>query len=103
MAEARLPARSEPVNSQFFLPMAMGRIVFSTGLLSIDWLNYYNHRRLHSTLNYISPMMFEQNWLVAQFKKVRLEDVDLVDSSQTPPLSHNAIRQGCRMSRFLID
>ena len=36
----------------------------------IDWLNYYNHRRLHSTLNYISPMQFEQNWLVAQLKKI---------------------------------
>ena len=35
MAAARFPARSEPVNSQFFLPSAMGRIVFSTGLLSI--------------------------------------------------------------------
>ena len=35
----------------------------------IDWLNYYNHRRPHSTLNYISPMKFEQNWLVAQLKK----------------------------------
>lgn len=35
----------------------------------IDWLNYYNHRRLHSSLNYISPMKFEQNWLVAQLKK----------------------------------
>lgn len=36
----------------------------------IDWLNYYNHRRLHSTLNYISPMKFEQNWLVAQLGKI---------------------------------
>ncbi len=36
----------------------------------IDWLNYYNHGRLHSTLNYISPMKFEQNWLMAQFKKI---------------------------------
>ena len=35
----------------------------------IDWLTYYNHRRLHSTLNYISPMQFEKNWLVAQLKK----------------------------------
>ncbi|MDE2388326.1 MAG: IS3 family transposase [Betaproteobacteria bacterium] len=35
----------------------------------IDWLNYYNHRRLHSALNYISPMKFEQNWFVAQLKK----------------------------------
>jgi hypothetical protein len=32
MAAARRPARSEPANSQFFLPMAMGRIAFSTGL-----------------------------------------------------------------------
>ena len=34
-AHARWPARSEPVNSQFFLPSAMGRIAFSTGLLSM--------------------------------------------------------------------
>lgn len=35
IAAERLPARSDPVKSQFFLPRAMGRIVFSTGLLSI--------------------------------------------------------------------
>jgi hypothetical protein len=34
-AAARRPARSEPANSQFFLPTAIGRIAFSTGLLSI--------------------------------------------------------------------
>ena len=27
----------------------------------IDWLTLYNHRRLHSTLGYISPMKFEVN------------------------------------------
>ena len=32
----------------------------------IDWLGFYNARRLHSTLNYVSPMTFEQNWFAAQ-------------------------------------
>jgi hypothetical protein len=35
MAAARRPARSEPVNSQFFLPMAMGRMAFSIALLCV--------------------------------------------------------------------
>jgi putative transposase len=35
----------------------------------IDWLTYYNHRRLHSTLDYISPMQFEKNWFATQLKK----------------------------------
>ncbi len=34
----------------------------------IDWLTYYNHRRRHSTLGYISPMQHEKNWFVAQLK-----------------------------------
>ena len=32
----------------------------------IDWLTFYNHRRLHSTLDYVSPMTFEQRWIAAQ-------------------------------------
>ena len=29
----------------------------------IDWLTFYNHSRLHSTLNYMGPMQFEARWL----------------------------------------
>ena len=32
----------------------------------MDWLNFYNHKRLHSTLGYVSPMTFEQRWIAAQ-------------------------------------
>lgn len=32
----------------------------------IDWINFYNHRRKHSTLGYLSPMAFEKNWLASQ-------------------------------------
>ena len=35
----------------------------------IDWLSFYNARRLHSTLNYVSPMTFEKNWFTAQQDK----------------------------------
>jgi transposase InsO family protein len=27
---------------------------------ALDWLLWYNQTRLHSTLNYVSPMQFEQ-------------------------------------------
>jgi transposase InsO family protein len=33
---------------------------------TIDWLLWYNRARLHSTLAYVSPMQFEQNWLANQ-------------------------------------
>ena len=29
----------------------------------IDWLRFYNHGRLHSTLGYLTPMAFEKKWL----------------------------------------
>ena len=36
----------------------------------IDWLTFYNHSRLHSTLGYVSPMKFEERWTAAQQLKV---------------------------------
>jgi transposase InsO family protein len=36
----------------------------------VDWLRFYNSRRLHSTLNYLSPMVFEKKWLGEKRKLV---------------------------------
>ena len=33
---------------------------FATRREAMDWINFYNHKRLHSTLGYVSPMTFEQ-------------------------------------------
>jgi putative transposase len=32
----------------------------------VDWLVFYNSTRLHQTLNYVSPMVFEEQWRAAQ-------------------------------------
>jgi putative transposase len=34
----------------------------------IAWLLWYNRTRMHSTLNYVSPMQFEQDWTDAAAK-----------------------------------
>ena len=34
----------------------------------MDWMAFYNHRRLHSSLGYLSPMQYEQRWYEAQRK-----------------------------------
>lgn len=36
---------------------------------TLAWLLWYNQSRLHSTLDYVSPMQFEQHWLAAQAKQ----------------------------------
>ena len=36
---------------------------------TIAWLLWYSGTRLHSTLAYVSPMKFEQNWLANQPKQ----------------------------------
>jgi len=35
----------------------------------MDWMAFYNHRRLHSTLGYLNPMEYERRWYEAQRKK----------------------------------
>ena len=34
----------------------------------VSWLTFYNYRRLHSSLGYVSPMQFEQRWHATQRK-----------------------------------
>ena len=35
----------------------------------MNWLAFYNARRLHSRLGYVSPMQFEKNWLAEQVRR----------------------------------
>ena len=35
----------------------------------MNWMAFYNYRRLHSSLGYLSPMQYEQRWYEAQRKK----------------------------------
>jgi transposase InsO family protein len=34
----------------------------------VVWILWYNRTRLHSTLAYVSPMRFEENWLANQLR-----------------------------------
>lgn len=35
----------------------------------MNWMAFYNHRRLHSSLGYLSPMQYEKRWYEAQRTK----------------------------------
>lgn len=35
----------------------------------MDWMAFYNYRRLHSSLGYLGPMQYEHRWYAAQRKK----------------------------------
>jgi transposase InsO family protein len=35
---------------------------------TIAWLLWYNQTRMHSTLNYVSPMQFEKDWMNARIR-----------------------------------
>ena len=40
---------------------------------TIAWLLWNNRTRMHSTLDYVSPMQFEQDWMEATTKERRLK------------------------------
>lgn len=37
----------------------------------MNWMAFYNYRRLHSSLGYLSPIQYEKRWYEAQRKRPR--------------------------------
>ncbi len=70
---AQLSARSNACSETLFGSLKVERLHgqrFKTRREAKDetvaWLLWYNRTRLHSTLAYVSPMQFEQDWLANQ-------------------------------------
>jgi Integrase core domain len=61
----------------------------------LDWLHWYNRKRLHSTLNYVSPMEYEREWKQRAAQEAseqtgfREEAVEKRESLNRFPLSHS--------------
>lgn len=61
----------------------------------LDWLHWYNGKRLHSTLNYMSPIEYEREWKRRAAQETngqtrsREEAVEKRESSNRFPLSHS--------------
>src|SRR5947209_1764330 len=59
----------------------------------LDWLHWYNWKRLHSTLNYVSPMEYEREWKGRATQgpneqtRAREEAVEKMESFNRLPLS----------------
>jgi transposase InsO family protein len=70
---AQLPAHSNAPTESLWSRLKVGRLYgrrYATRRQAmdevVDWLTFYNHKRLHSTLGYVSPMTFEHRWIAAQ-------------------------------------
>jgi putative transposase len=61
----------------------------------LDWLHWYNRKRLHSTLNYLSPMEYEREWkqrttpAVSGPTRSSEEAMEKMESPNRFPLSHS--------------
>jgi putative transposase len=61
----------------------------------LDWLHWYNRKRLHSTLNYLSPMEYEREWkhrptqVVSEQTGSCKEAMEKMESPNRVPLSHS--------------
>jgi len=69
------------VHGRKFVTRAQARQVI------LDWIGFYNYSWLHSTLDYVSPMQYENRWLVAQHKSAGSRPVMYSDFQEQPQTS----------------